>query len=158
MIETLTNLKNNRVKKVAAGQQAGGDAVDRMKKFISGLSKKRQGTPVPQSYGEGTHSILAVRAHEPLRITLKDLHSADTKGKWWLVGAAWGGDPLVDHKENAGTSTKAADGPSENTLMKLARKQGMNTDIRRNIFVVLMSSAVGRCVFSVHEYRTGRLL
>lgn len=43
MIETLSNLKNNRVKKVAAGQHAGGDAVERMKKFLSGLAKKRQG-------------------------------------------------------------------------------------------------------------------
>ncbi|THH33208.1 hypothetical protein EUX98_g958 [Antrodiella citrinella] len=123
MIETLSNLKNNRVKKAAAGQYAGGEAVDRMKKFLSGLTKKRQ-----------------VRAHEPLRVTLSDLHSADTKGKWWLVGAAWGGNPLVDHKENT-ANAKDLDGPSEDVLMKLARKQGMNTDIRRNIFVVLMSSA-----------------
>lgn len=42
MIETLSNLKNNKVKK-AAGQSAGNEAVDRMKKFLSGLSKKRQG-------------------------------------------------------------------------------------------------------------------
>lgn len=31
----------------------------------------------------------------------------------------------------------------ESQLLKLARKQGMNTDIRRGIFVVLMSSEVG---------------
>lgn len=43
MIETLVNLKNNRAKH-AATQHAGGDAVDRMKKFLSGLTKKRQGT------------------------------------------------------------------------------------------------------------------
>ncbi len=43
MVETLSNLKNNKVKK-AAGQAAGGEAVERMKKFLSGLSKKRHGT------------------------------------------------------------------------------------------------------------------
>ncbi|KAI0359869.1 MIF4G-domain-containing protein [Trametes cingulata] len=125
MVETLSNLKNNKIKK-AAGQTAGNEAVERMKKFLSGLSKKRH-----------------VMSHEPLRVSLEDLRSADTKGKWWLVGAAWGGDPLVDRQHEAQAQTADApppDAPSENALLKLARKQGMNTDIRRGIFVVLMSS------------------
>ena len=42
MVETLGNLKNNKVKK-AAGQPAGDEAVERMKKFLSGLAKKRHG-------------------------------------------------------------------------------------------------------------------
>ncbi|KAK0500414.1 hypothetical protein EDD18DRAFT_827491 [Armillaria luteobubalina] len=123
MVETLTNLKNNKVKKLAT-QNQGGEAVERMKKFLSALSKKRH-----------------VAANEPLRVSLADLHSAESKGKWWLVGAAWGGDPLVDRQE---TQKEAASGSSSVTsssaLLKLARKQGMNTDIRRSIFVVLMSS------------------
>ncbi|KAG1821664.1 uncharacterized protein BJ212DRAFT_1297010 [Suillus subaureus] len=79
MIETLNNLKNNKTKKTAATQHQGGDAVERMKKFLSGLGKKKH-----------------VLAHEPLRVSLEDLHSAESKGKWWLIGAAWGGDPLAD--------------------------------------------------------------
>ena len=81
-------------------------------------------------------------SHEPLRVSLEDLRSADTKGKWWLVGAAWGGDPLVEHQQEA-HNEPAPDAPSENALLKLAKKQGMNTDIRRSVFVVLMSSEVG---------------
>ncbi|KAK0204844.1 hypothetical protein DFS33DRAFT_1373461 [Desarmillaria ectypa] len=124
MVETLTNLKNNKVKRLAT-QNQGGEAVERMKKFLSALSKKRH-----------------VVANEPLRVSLADLHSAESKGKWWLIGAAWGGDPLVDRQE---TQKEAVSGPSSvassnNALLKLARKQGMNTDIRRSIFVVLMSS------------------
>lgn len=42
MVETLTNLKNNKLKKNAAGTQ-GGDVMERLKKFLSGLSKKRHG-------------------------------------------------------------------------------------------------------------------
>ena len=42
MVETLSHLKNNKVKR-AGGQYQGGDAVERLKKFLSGLSKKRQG-------------------------------------------------------------------------------------------------------------------
>ena len=94
-----------------------------------------------------THSI--VMAHEPLRVSLQDLHSAETKGKWWLVGAAWGGDPLLDRQgaqpTNHESSTRANQDSgvmANNALLKLAKKQGMNTDIRRSVFVVLMSSEV----------------
>jgi nucleolar MIF4G domain-containing protein 1 len=83
-------------------------------------------------------------SHEPLRITLEDLHSAESKGKWWLVGAAWSGDPLVDNRarfEEQGVGQTTHSG-TEDKLMKLAKKHGMNTDIRRSIFVVIMSSEV----------------
>ncbi|KAG2146159.1 uncharacterized protein EDB93DRAFT_1086687 [Suillus bovinus] len=125
MIETLNNLKNNKIKKTAATQHQGGDAVERMKKFLSGLGKKKH-----------------VLAHEPLRVTLEDLHSAESKGKWWLIGAAWAGDPLADQSREVpqhGGEPETGD-VSTTALLKLARKQGMNTDIRRSIFVVLMSS------------------
>ncbi|KAJ6508008.1 hypothetical protein C8R47DRAFT_1036862 [Mycena vitilis] len=125
MVETMTNLKNNKLKRNTTLNQ-GGEAVERMKKFLSGLGKSRH-----------------VMAHEPLRVSLQDLHSAESKGKWWLVGAAWGGDPLVDRQDEApkslGREEPAAD-TGNSVLIKLARKQGMNTDIRRSIFVVLMSS------------------
>ena len=85
-----------------------------------------------------------MKTHEPLRVSLEDLHSAESKGKWWLVGAAWGGDPLVDRQQETnaeGATAKPAES-TENLLRKLAKKQGMNTDIRRSIFIVLMSSEV----------------
>ena len=94
-------------------------------------------------------------SHEPLRVSLDDLHNAESRGKWWLVGAAWGGDPLAEHQEaQRGTHGKTtavgdAESASENALLKLAKKQGMNTDIRKSIFVVLMRSA--RSVLSNHN-------
>ncbi|KAF7977509.1 hypothetical protein HWV62_3486 [Athelia sp. TMB] len=126
MIETLTNLKNNKIKRTAGQQHQGGEAVERMKRFLSGLAKKRQ-----------------VVSHEPLRVSLEDLHAAESKGKWWLVGAAWGGDPLVEHQTSRKVTEKSEETDvSSNALLKLARQQGMNTDIRRSIFIVLMSSDV----------------
>ncbi|KAJ3714199.1 hypothetical protein C8R42DRAFT_726684 [Lentinula raphanica] len=126
MLETLNNLKMNKVKRLGTQMQSG-EAVERLKKFLSGLNKKRH-----------------VLAHEPLRVTLEDLHSAETKGKWWLVGAAWGGDPLLDRQEGNHQTTidvdRIGDVTASSTLMELAKKHGMNTDIRRSIFVVLMSS------------------
>lgn len=90
------------------------------------------------------YSSIPVLSHEPLRVSLEDLHSAETKGKWWLVGAAWSGNPLVDRREEfekrAAYQQQAQN--EESSLLKLARKQGMNSDIRRSIFVVLMSSEV----------------
>jgi nucleolar MIF4G domain-containing protein 1 len=94
-----------------------------------------------------------------LRVSLEDLHSAESKGKWWLVGAAWGGDPLVDKQAEftKTTGVSASNGETtadedSNDLVKLARSQGMNTDIRRGIFVVLMSSDV--CFFSSLKHLT----
>ena len=77
--------------------------------------------------------------------------NAESKGKWWLVGAAWGGDPLVE-RQDAQRNTADADAVSENALLKLARKQGMNTEIRRGIFVVLMSSEVRPATAVAVEY------
>ncbi|KAF8071844.1 hypothetical protein FPV67DRAFT_1482904 [Lyophyllum atratum] len=122
MIETLSNLKNNKLKRNVT-QNQGAESVERMKKFLTGLTKKRH-----------------VLAHEPLRVSLADLHSAGTKGKWWLVGAAWGGDPLVDRQAEVKAIKVAENADPAGDLGKLARRQGMNTDIRRSIFVVLMSS------------------
>ncbi|EPQ54380.1 hypothetical protein GLOTRDRAFT_130697 [Gloeophyllum trabeum ATCC 11539] len=119
MLETLINLKNNKLKTNAAPGSA--ETIERLKKYLSGLGKRRH-----------------VLGHEPLRITLEDLHTAESKGKWWLVGAAWNGNPLVDRLDNSTPESKLDN--TESTLVKLARKQGMNTDIRRSIFVVLMSS------------------
>jgi len=147
MIETLSNLKNNKVKKAIGGGASGTGAqetVERLKKFLSGMNKKRHGersfhlmSELKKPYG-----FCVVKPHEPLRVTLEDLRSAENRGKWWLVGAAWNGDPLAENKENPARSVAIAD--QENKLLKLARKQGMNTDIRRSIFVVLMSSEVSR--------------
>ena len=83
--------------------------------------------------------------HEPLRVTLEDLQSSETRGKWWLIGAAWSGDPLIDEKrKKRGVLQVANEAVDEQNqvLLKLARKQGMNTEIRRSIFIVLMSSEV----------------
>ncbi|WVQ82506.1 hypothetical protein IAT38_004635 [Cryptococcus sp. DSM 104549] len=132
LVETLTNVKNGKVKSTA-GSEAGNDAAQRMKRFLSGLGKKRR-----------------LLAYEPLRVSLADLLSADKKGKWWLVGAGWSGNPLVeleqqqqeklDGKGKASGKGKEKEKDREEALLELARKQGMNTDVRRGVFVVLMTS------------------
>ncbi|KAF8632217.1 hypothetical protein AX15_001975 [Amanita polypyramis BW_CC] len=121
MLETLMNLKNNKSKR-SASQNQGGEAVERIKKFLAGLGKKSH-----------------LHGQDALRVSLEDLRSAETKGKWWLVGAAWDGDPLVDRQMEQPADAPVKDNAGDR-LLKLARKQGMNTDIRRSTFVVIMSS------------------
>lgn len=58
------------------------------------------------------------------------------------MGAAWAGDPLVDNKSNSNANKGKTLSKESKGLLELAKKQGMNTDIRRSIFVVLMSSEV----------------
>lgn len=84
-------------------------------------------------------------ASEPLRVSLTDLLNADKKGKWWLVGAGWSGNPLVEHEERRPVqSAPEEDETEEKALYELARKQGMNTDVRRSVFVVLLTSEVSK--------------
>jgi len=147
MIETLSNLKNNKVKKAIGGGASGTgaqEAVERLKKFLSGMNKKRHGEELFDLISKSgkPHDLCPVKSHEPLRVTLEDLRSAENRGKWWLVGAAWNGDPLVERKQNSSETASVVS--QENKFLKLARKHGMNTDIRRSIFVVLMSSEVSQ--------------
>jgi len=141
MLETLTNLKNNKTKR-STTQQVGGDTTERLKKFLAGLGKTRHcGLSQVGSLKCKTDMQRPVVPHDPLRVTLEDFRSAETKGKWWLVGAAWSRDLLVERMKDSKRESKRQGGDT-NTLLNLAKKQGMNTEIRRSIFIVLMSSDV----------------
>ncbi|GMK55154.1 hypothetical protein CspeluHIS016_0202100 [Cutaneotrichosporon spelunceum] len=119
MIETLGNLRSGKAKGLGAERPD----VTRMRKFLSGMGKKRR-----------------LLAPEPLRVGLKDLLSADRRGKWWLVGAGWSGNPLAERQPAQKAKANSHEREDEEVLLELARKQGMNTDVRRSAFVVLLSS------------------
>ncbi|KAL3273446.1 hypothetical protein HHI36_014890 [Cryptolaemus montrouzieri] len=71
-----------------------------------------------------------------LNITLEDLLKAEEKGKWWVVGSAWNGNVT----ENKIKTNEESSLSFSQKLLKLAAKQRMNTDTRRNIFCVIMSA------------------
>jgi nucleolar MIF4G domain-containing protein 1 len=100
---------------------------------------------------------------------LNDILTASTKGKWWIVGAAWAGDPVRERErerarqaalkqasegKQTGSKREADEDEDDETdliglgvgqqdeLLRLARKQGMNTDVRRQVFMVMMTSDV----------------
>ncbi|KAF2158059.1 hypothetical protein K461DRAFT_251302 [Myriangium duriaei CBS 260.36] len=133
MIEIINDLKNNRLKTGMASSASRTESTARMKKLLGTIKSKSS------------------RASEPLRVSLDDIRSSDKKGKWWLVGASYHDPskmaastevpkPQAVKEINLTTTTDLNAGNDEVNLMDLARQQGMNTDIRRSIFVAVMSA------------------
>ena len=92
-----------------------------------------------------------------LRVTLRDLLEAETKGRWWIGGARWSGnedhkarlwgkedgnDPGEDISDLSAPikSDSKGDSKEDDTLLALASSQRMNTDARRSIFCIIMGS------------------
>ncbi|EXJ85657.1 hypothetical protein A1O1_06023 [Capronia coronata CBS 617.96] len=137
MIETITDLKNNRMKAATNNAGLSSEHITQMRKVLGSLNNR------------------TIRASEPLRTSRDDLKNSDRKGKWWLVGASWKGNGNTD--TNNPSTTSAATTTTDNTLftsserilddddesidlLALARQYGMNTDVRRSIFVALLSA------------------
>ncbi|XMA13903.1 hypothetical protein WAI453_006694 [Rhynchosporium graminicola] len=126
MIETINDLKNNKMKTGGAASAITSEHTIRMKKTL------------------GTLNTRTIKGSEPLRIGLKDIQESDKKGKWWLVGASWSGkleDGSVEPSTSAFGKTRVpVEDAGTSDLVQLAREQRMNTDIRRAIFVTIMSA------------------
>jgi nucleolar MIF4G domain-containing protein 1 len=128
MIDTITDLKNNRVKS-GIGASVTSEHITKMRKILGSLNNSR-----------------VIRASEPINITRSDIHDSSKKGKWWLVGASWREDPLVSaRQELSDMQMKNADAMEDDSeaepdLGDLAKAHRMNTDVRRSIFVAIMSA------------------
>ncbi|KIW69469.1 hypothetical protein PV04_05345 [Phialophora macrospora] len=127
MIETITDLKNNKLKAATNNAGLSSEHITLMRKVLGSLNDKRH-----------------VRASEPLRITRDDIKNSDQKGKWWLIGASWkGNEPSALPEENTDASIPASDQTLDDDsvdLLALSRQYGMNTDVRRSIFIALLSA------------------
>lgn len=136
LIESINDLKNNKVKTGASASAVIQDHTTRMKKLLGSLNTKK------------------LKATEPLRIGLKDIDDSDKRGKWWLVGASWAGR---DGRDAATGKQRKGEGPGEEEndadsidlssdgevlpdLAAIARDQNMNTDVRRAIFIAIMGA------------------
>ncbi|XP_037239728.1 nucleolar MIF4G domain-containing protein 1 [Falco rusticolus] len=119
MLETMLALRNNDMRKIPGYDP---EPVEKLRKL--------QRTLV-HSGGSGKET--------QLRVSLESLLSADRVGRWWIVGSSWSGAPMINDT-NSKTQQKLHIGKVSSKIMELARKQRMNTDIRRSIFCVLMTS------------------
>ncbi|XP_071812226.1 nucleolar MIF4G domain-containing protein 1-like isoform X2 [Apostichopus japonicus] len=126
MLETITALRNNDIRKMAANNNL--EHLDTLRKTLRNLTKNR------------VHS-----SESNLRIPLDDLLAVDQKGRWWIVGSAWTGrGPNRPEEKTAGSdSTIPAVQMDQSTsvkIMELSRQQRMNTDLRRSIFGLVMTA------------------
>lgn len=135
MIETINDLKNNKMKTGAGASAVISEHTTRMRKLLGSLNTRH------------------LKSTEPLRIGLKDIRDSEKRGKWWLVGASWSGRSAEGAPASASRTQKDdEDGHSDSDmsldgddagipdLAELAREQMMNTDVRRSIFVALLSA------------------
>ncbi|NXG56122.1 NOM1 protein, partial [Hemiprocne comata] len=119
MLETMLALRNNDMRKIPGYDP---EPVEKLRKL--------QRTLVHSS-GSGKDT--------QLRVSLESLLSADRVGRWWIVGSSWSGVPMINDTQSK-TQEKLHIGKVSSKILDLARKQRMNTDIRRSIFCVLMTS------------------
>uniref|UniRef100_A0A8D1VGZ1 Nucleolar MIF4G domain-containing protein 1 n=1 Tax=Sus scrofa TaxID=9823 RepID=A0A8D1VGZ1_PIG len=119
MLETLLALKNNDVRKIPGYDP---EPVERLRKLQRALVR---------GAGSGTET--------QLRVSWDSVLNAERTGRWWIVGSAWSGAPMIDGGQQK-TPPKPLTGTVSAKILELARKQRMNTDIRRNIFCTIMTS------------------
>lgn len=137
MIETLTNLKHNRPKALNGADSSLQGTEEQFKRHLKTWMRTASGASL-----------------DPIHVGLDELRQAESRGKWWVVGNAWAGDPLMEQQQkedaqDASTTTGASH--SQAKWLKLARKQGMNTTVRQSIFVALMGSEVRVLVLSAYN-------
>ncbi|KAI4120620.1 MAG: hypothetical protein LQ338_006880 [Usnochroma carphineum] len=130
MIETINNLKNNRMKTGLAASEVTSEHTVRMKKALGSLNTRN------------------IKATEPLRVGLRDIRESDKRGKWWLIGASYRDPAEGAQRDAASLQDRTSQEPEElnlaqdasRDLLQIAREQRMNTDVRRSIFVGIMSA------------------
>ena len=84
MLDTITAIRHNNVHKIPGYDPS---LLEHGRRLLRGLIRGSSSSSSRQSDDEGQ-----------LKISLKDLLSADTSGRWWVVGSSWSG-------RDTGTST-----------------------------------------------------
>uniref|UniRef100_A0A8D2CMG6 Nucleolar MIF4G domain-containing protein 1 n=1 Tax=Sciurus vulgaris TaxID=55149 RepID=A0A8D2CMG6_SCIVU len=119
MLETMLALKNNDMRKIPGYDP---EPVERLRKLQRALVRSA-------TSGSETQ----------LRISWDSVLHAEQTGRWWIVGSAWSGTPMIDSSHHA-LPPKPLAGTVSSKMLELARKQRMNTDVRRSIFCTIMTS------------------
>ncbi|XP_057377394.1 nucleolar MIF4G domain-containing protein 1-like [Daphnia carinata] len=76
-----------------------------------------------------------------LNISYAELLAATNRGRWWIVGSAWMGQGPNATDSLTKSEVQNSDEPQYSAeLLEMARKQRMNTEVRRSIFCILMTA------------------
>jgi len=133
MLDTVMSLKNNKPGKQQAVIR---EKTNQLKKIVGRIK-----TSAPSS-------LKGKKSGSCLRVSLQDILDAETKGRWWMVGASWTGkqhnsqqDDSHDTESDGDDHDAGGNEPEkEDKLIALASSQRMNTDNRRAIFCIIMGS------------------
>ena len=115
MLDTIYELKNN-----TQGELPELMLADRLRKTLHKILEKR-GTTL------GTNEI---------RVSWAEVASPGQKGRWWIVGSAFGEAQIAPTKGGERTTGKI----EEDALSALARKHRMTTGARKTVFGIMLSS------------------
>ena len=131
MLETISSLKDNRMKTDTAASAIRSSHTRHMKDTLGSLNTR--------------NSIV----NEPLGVGLEAIRETEKRGKWWLVGASYrdGNEtrretsaPKLSSRSAIAVGAVSKDNDSIN-IADLAKEHRMNTDIRRSIFSAIMSAS-----------------
>lgn len=123
MLNVLMAVKNNNIRRVT-GFDA--DAITALRKKLAVLTKTANDS-------SNSETVPPVK--------LQDFLDAETNGRWWIVGSSFAGRPMLEQTRNKSLESqqKIQFSVSKN-IVDAARKQRMNTDVRRNIFYAVMTA------------------
>jgi nucleolar MIF4G domain-containing protein 1 len=146
MVSAIMDLKNNKRRQQDTMYM---EKTAKLRKFLGRIKS----TAATSSSGKTT-------SESSLRISFQDVLNAETKGRWWKVGASWVGNQYRftdnadrvgnegggDNSENKGTKGNSGivgqkDAEQDEALLRLASKYRMNTDQKRAIFCIIMGCA-----------------
>ncbi|XP_027038139.1 nucleolar MIF4G domain-containing protein 1-like [Pocillopora damicornis] len=114
MLEIIAKLRNNNLRKIPGYDSS---QIEHLRKTLHSLIRES-----------------GCLVSNQLRVSLQDLLNIKLKGRWWTVGYAL---PQTPQSNSMEVSTSKL----QNTkLLELARKQRMNTDVRKNVFLIMMTS------------------
>lgn len=123
LIETITSLKNNDVRKLPGAFQP--DRIDRLRNLYRTLIKNK--------FNEENHL---------LNVGLEDFLRAKDQGRWWIVGSAWQTNSSSNQREKINSNRNSFDDQFNQRIRQLAKEQHINTEIRKMIFGTLLTSEV----------------
>lgn len=131
MMDTITDLKNNKTRQATNAAGITGEHLTRMRKALGSLNTRQ------------------LRGTEPLGITRSDILHSDKKGKWWLVGASWKGhahgeslrtQPFNKSHVNTMTHNDTFDDVDEIDIPSLLSHLHLPTPTARSIFIALTTA------------------
>jgi len=133
MVSAIMDLKNNKRKRE---DTVFTEKTSKFRKILGRVKSSAAKMGISKSTSEAS-----------LRITLDDILQAETKGRWWKVGASWVGnqhrfseDSKPENEESGkdAPASSAANPEEDEALLKLASKFRMNTDRKRAVFCIIM--------------------